>query len=381
MNCFLLNNETNIKDIPSNGKARLCYVDVDVLIASAPENLLDRRDSLLAQKFEAAYSNEYITLNEKTGANIFQVFGIKAQKIKRVYALIPSHQVDCFIPYAIALRTFLHQKETDMSQMTVVIDDQGDEKLITVFDGLKFSRTRSIHSNQVDEILPDIKRSAIDFNKKLGEFARHKETGEFRILTNNALLAQEIKIAEPKLCVDLLDCPNPAVEGLKFCDSQMKYRIPEEIIRERKMKEQRSMLMHGGIAIGILISGVIFFGCSQMNYSIAVRNLEDVRTQNTRLLQDLNEIDQRIYRDALRKTKKFNYASLFFEESSLLPSTYEIASFKFNVEGDQKNLETYVFSQDDQFYDEIPRVKIFKDAQVKNFYIKNRPGKYLRITL
>ncbi len=362
-------------------KARLCYVDVDVMIASAPQDYLDKKDSILAQKFVTVYSNEYITLDEKIDSNIFQVIGIKAEKVKEIYSLISSSKVDAFVPYAIAIRSFLVNKQTDMTRLIVFVDDLGNEKLMTVFDGLKFSRTRTIYTGNAQDILPDIKRSYIDFNKKLGEFASNKATGDFEIIINNKQMGEDIKLLEPGLAVEFLDCRYPALEGLKFIDSQIKYRIHEEIILERKKKEMRSRLMYLIISISICSAGALFFGFNQIAHSFLSRDFEGEKLKNARLKDALNKIDQHIYQDSLKKLKNLNYSSVFFEVSGLLPSTYEISSFKFFGHEKHWIFDTYIFAQDDQFYDEIPRIKILKNAEIKDFFIKNRPGKYLKVTL
>ncbi len=362
-------------------KARLCYVDVDVMIASAPQDYLDKKDSILVQKFTEVYSNEYITLDEKIDSNIFQVIGIKAEKVREIYSLIPSSKVDAFVPYAIAIRSLLVNKQTDMTKLIVFVDDLGNEKLMTVFDGLKFSRTRTIYTCNAQDILPDIKRSSIDFNKKLGEFISNKVTGDFAIITNNKQMAEDLRLLEPGLAVEFLDCQYPALEGLKFIDSQIKYRIHEEIILERKKKELRSRLMYLIISIGICRAGALFFGFNQITYSFVSRDFEGEKLKNSRLKDTLNKIDQYIYRDSLKKSKNLNYSSVFFEVSGLLPSTYEISSFKFFGHKEHWIFDTYIFSQDDQFYDEIPRTKILKNAEIKVFFIKNRPGKYLKVIL
>lgn len=362
-------------------KARLCYVDVDVMIASAPQDYLDKKDSILAQKFVEVYSNEYITIDEKIDSNIFQVIGIKAEKVREIYSLIPSSKVDAFVPYAIAIRSLLVNKQTDMTRLIVFVDDLGNEKLMTVFDGLKFSRTRTIYTGNAEDILPDIKRSSIDFNKKLGEFVSKKATGDFEIIINNKQMAEDIKLLEPGLAVEFFDCRYPALEGLKFIDSQIKYRIHEEIILERKKKDLRSRLMCLIISISVCLAGALFFGFNQITYSFLSRDFEGEKLKNSRLKDALNKIDQYIYRDSLKKSKNLNYSSVFFEVSGLLPSTYEISSFKFIGNEGHWILDTYIFAQDDQFYDEIPRIKILKNAEIKDFFIKNRPGKYLKVTL
>ncbi len=393
MNYLLFNNEIFISDgqvtrtmgkgenLGPIEKACLCCVDVDVMIASAPQDYLDKKDSILAQKFAAVYSDEYITLNERIDNNIFQVFGIKAEKVKEIYSLVPSSKVDAFVPYAIAVRSLLINRKTDMAGLIVFVDDSGHEKLITVFDGLKFSRTRTIYTGNAEDILPDIKRSHIDFNKKLGEFASKSVTGDFAVITNNRQMAEDIKLSEPGLAVEFLDCRHPALEGLKFIGPPIKYRIHEEIILERKKEEMRSRFMYLIVSISICLAGILFFGFNQITYSCASRDFDGEKLKNSRLKDALNTIDQYIYQDSLRRSKDLNYSSVFFEVSGLLPSTYEISSFKFTGNGWHRVFETYIFAQDDQFYDEIPRAKILKNAEIKDFFIKNRPGKYLKVDL
>jgi hypothetical protein len=370
-----------IENLDTIEKTRLCYVDVDVMIASAPQDYLDKKDSILVQKFQDFYSNEYITLNEKIDNNIFQVFGIKAEKVKEVYSLIPSSKVDAFVPYAIAIRSLLVNKQTAMSKLIVFVDDLENEKLITVFDGLKFSRTRNIYSCNSQDILPDIKRSSIDFSKKLGEFASNKVTGDFTIITNNKQMAEELKHLEPGLAVNFIDCRYPALEGLKFIDSQSNFRIHEEIILDRKKKERHSRLMHVIISIGICLAGAFYFGINQLNYSFSSRDFAEVKLKNSQLKDALNTLDQHIYQDSLKRTKNLNYSGVFFAVTGLLPSTYEISTFKLTGNEGHWIFDTYLFAQDDQFYDEIRKIKILKNAVIKDFFIKDRPGKYLRVAL
>ena len=74
-----------------------------------------------------------------------------------------------------------------------------------------------------------------------------------------------------------------------------------------------------------------------------------------------------------------NYAGIFLEVLGLLPCTYDMVSFNFMEHDEHWDFDTRIFSQDDRFYDEIPRIRILKKAFIRDFYSKNRPGKYLRI--
>jgi len=391
MHYLLFNNGIYISDgevvkkvekVPEIEQARLCCVDVDVMIASAPQDHLDKKDSLLAQKFAELYSNEYITISEKIGNNIFQVMGIKSERIKDIYSLIPGSGIETFVPYAIAIRGLMTERQVDMSRTIVFVDDLGaQEKLITVFDGLRFSRTRTLNSNKAEDILPDIRRSPIDFNKKSGVFTGHQSTGDLTVIINNKELFEGIKFLDPGISIEFFECQYPALEGLKFTDTPLKYRLPEEIILERKKKELRSRLRHSIIAVSIGLMASVFFGFNQIIYSFTSRDLQAEKSQNAQLRSALNRIDQQIYRDYLKKSKYLDYSSIFFEISGLLPVTYEVSSFKFSAHKDRWIFDTYIFAQDDQFYDEIPRNKILKEAEIKDSFINDRPGKYLKVAL
>ena len=80
-----------------------------------PKAQIEKKDSMLARKFGKLHpQNEYILQDEKIDDNIFQVIGIKTDKIREIYSLIPSDKVKVFIPYAIAIRNFLINKNVEL---------------------------------------------------------------------------------------------------------------------------------------------------------------------------------------------------------------------------------------------------------------------------
>jgi len=396
MNYLLINNDIFIDKgqggqrlfIPDNDvtslagldQAKICQVDVDVMIASAPENFVDQKDSLLAQKFEELYPGEYVIQDEKIADNLFQIIGIKAEKVKAIYDLVPPSKVEALVPYAIAIRSLLVHQQIDMNRPIVFVDDLGNEKLLTVFEGLKFSRTRTIHAEQTESILSDLKRSQIDFHKKLGEFA-NTFNSSFTVIINNPQMADEIKALEPGFSVEVLAMKYPALEGLKYMDAGMKYRIREDIIQERRKKERESQLLGFMLSAAICTAGLLFFGINQVQYTYLQHQLEIEQTKKASLEPMLEDLDQKIYRDFLRRSKKVDYAHVFFQLSNLLPDGYEISSFNLTQEANHRTLSAYVFSADGGFYDPLPRIKLLKNALMKDFFIQGHPGKYLKINL
>ena len=212
---FHIDKDDDLKKIlGSLDKVKLCVVEIDVLMAAAPEGPVEKKDSILVRKFNELYQHEtYIIQDEKIDNNLFQIIGIKEQKVREVYSLIPPDRVESLIPYGIALRNTLINKNVDLDKTVVFVDDFGSERLLTVFDGQKFSLTRVLVNNHED-ILPEIKRSQIDFLKKTEEFLIKKST-DFEIIVNNQALAAEISQNSEKFNVKFLDVDHPALEGLK----------------------------------------------------------------------------------------------------------------------------------------------------------------------
>lgn len=161
MNYFLFNNHILFSDgsklsslektntvLSSRGPARACVLDVDLMIASSVEEPIEKKDSILVRKFNEIYQHEaYLIQDERIDHHLFQVMGIKEQKIREIYSLISPDSIEVLVPYGLALRQCLVANQIDLDQSIVFIEELGEERFLTVFDGLIFSRTRIIHGN------------------------------------------------------------------------------------------------------------------------------------------------------------------------------------------------------------------------------------------
>jgi len=395
MNYFIFNNKILMSDgdsvqsidkIPNEGHIKLsfdsasvCVVDVDLLIAAAVEYPLEKKDSILVRKFKELYKHEaYIIQDERIDNNLFQVIGIKEQKVREVYSLIPPDKIETFIPYGIALRNTLINKTVDLNKTVVFVDDLGSEKLLTVFDGMKFSRTRVIASNSED-ILPEIKRSQIDFFKKSQEFLNKKGT-DFIIIVNNQALAGEISKNKENLQVEYLDVPYPALEGLKDTDNLIKYRLPEEDFKKRRKIELKQRLQALILSFCMVGVGLFYFLFNRVAFGIINNQCELAKQKYEQLDSQLNKLDKETYREDLKVHRPLNYGITYLSMLEIIPASYTVDSFKF-YKTDKWNLEMTLFTDDGGIFDQIPRIKILKDAEIKDIFVNNQPGKHLSITL
>ena len=388
-NDILFSDGTNVRRLDKNDnlkgimgtieEASLCVVDVDVLIAAAVENPIEKKDSILVRKFKELYQHEaYIIQDEKIDNNLFQVIGIKEQRVREVYSFIPPQKVGSFVPYGIALRNTLVKSGIDLSKTLVFVDDLGKERLLTVYNGLKFSRTRVIAHNGED-ILPEIKRSQIDFFKKNEEYI-NKENKNFIIVVNNQTLAYEISQNEEKLPVEYLDIAYPALEGLKEINPQISYRLPEEILKKRKEIELRNKITTGILSVIIVALGLFCFLFNKIELGVISDKCDLDRQIKERLDESLSLLDREIYREDLKRQKRLNFGISYLAVLDLIPTSYEVNSFKF-IKSDHWNLEMSLSAVDGGTFDPIPKTRILKSADIKDIFVNNQPGKSLKIIL
>jgi len=331
------------------------------------------------RKFKELYQHEvYVIQDEKIDTNLFQVIGIKEQKVREVYSLIPAERLNTFIPYGVALRNYLTLNSKYHNKTIIFIDDWGNEKLLTVLNGLKFSRTRVIPNNGED-ILPEIKRSQIDFYKKNEEYLSKKNT-EYVIVVNNQELAKAISKNEEKLPVEYVNIKYPAFEGLKESNSQIKFRLPEEIVKNRKEIELKNNLKTSVLSITVVAIGLIYFLFNNIETTLCSNQLEAIKQKNQVLKNILNDLDKETYRADLKIRKSLNYGVVYLTVLNTIPSSYEVDSFKFLNTG-HWNLEMNLDSGNDGTYDPIPKIGILKNADIKDIFVNGQPEKHLKITL
>ena len=360
-------------------KARICVVDVDVLIAAAVESPLEKKDSLLVRKFKELYQHEsYIIQDEKIDSNLFQVIGIKEQRVREIYSLIPPSRVESFVPYGMALRRALVNQKADLNKTIVMVDDTGQERLLTVFDGLKFSRTRVIAVNDED-LLPEIKRSQIDFFKKNEEYLSKKST-DFLILVNNRKLADELSENKEHLPVKFFNAAHPALEGLKDMSETIKYVLPEEIIKKRKNIKFKENITAAIVSLCVVAFGLFYYLFNKIEAGLINAQIVSLKTINRHLDEELKSLDRDTYRVDLRKQKFLNYGIFYLSVLDSIPPCYEITSFKF-ARANRWNLEMMLSIDKNGPMDPLVRTGILKDAEIKDVFVNDEPGKHLRIIL
>lgn len=357
--------------------AHVCLVDVDVMVAVAPEERAEQKDMVLAREFSSQYSGEFIIQDERIGTNQFQVVGAKAERVREIYRLFPGESVRAFVPYAMALRAYLTTQETIQGRPVAFVDDLDGEILITFFEGLKFSQTRRFHEEQVERIFPEIKRSAISFSKAL-----KKENGPYVIMTNNPEWARKLSLLEPGLEILSVSSPYPAMEGLKTAQFPVKFELPEEVIKRSREKERQNRLPFYLVSAVLGFSGFCFALFYQISYAIHDRAYQHVMSLQSTLEDKLTAVDREVYRSALRQSPGINYGEIYFWIRSIVPSSYEIHTIAFSAESQHRIVQVDLVLPKGADFEEIPASHLMgKKMVIENILVKDRPGKSIRIEL
>jgi hypothetical protein len=357
--------------------AHVCLVDIDVMLAIAPEERPEQKDLVLSREFSREHPGEYIIQDERVGTNLFQVMGARTEKVREIYRKLPGDKIVTFAPYAMAVRAFLNTQDIPDRKVVAFLDDWGGETLITFFEGVKFSTTRRFHDEKIERILPEIRRSAISFSKSL-----KSENGPYLVMTNNSDWAQRILALDPTQAVISLTVPFPAIEGLKTAQFPVKFELPEEVIKRTREKERCAKTPYFVAAGALILLGVFCVLFYWIGLSLQTAAYENVRGINVELEKKLVVLDQVVYRSAIQEPKGPNYGEVLYRVSHLLPPSYEMYALSFSSNGGHWQAQVDLALPSGEAFEEIPKSHLFgKDMTVNNVLVKDRPGKSIRIDL
>ena len=170
------------------------------------------------------------------------------------------------------------------------------------------------------------------------------------------------------------------MEGLKDIDTSIKYRLPEEIIQKRKEIELKKNVTSAVLSLCVVVMGVLYFLFNKIESDLIRERLSVARLAARQLDERLRILDRETYREDLKRHKVFNYGISYLALRDLIPSGWQVDSFKF-TRLDRWNVELYLSRDHEAFYDPIPRIGLLKAADIKDIFVNDQPGKHLRITI
>ena len=102
--------------------------------------------------------------------------------------------------------------------------------------------------------------------------------------------------------------------------------------------------------------------------------------QNQRLNGEFNELSRETYRADLKAQKTLNYGMTYLSILNDIPASYLVNAFRF-YKTDTWNIEMTLLVDANGTFDEIPKIKLLKSAEIKNIFVNSQPGKHIKISL
>lgn len=130
----------------------------------------------------------------------------------------------------------------------------------------------------------------------------------------------------------------------------------------------------------VVIVGLFYFLFTKLELNAAKNQCDLAMRSQGFLEKKLIELDRETYRVDLMHRKSLNYGISYLSILELIPASYKIVSFKF-YRSNRWNIEITLIPDDDVFIDPIPLIKVLKNAQIRDIFVNNQPGKHLRIVL
>ena len=334
----------------------------------APEKIPAKKDEVIASSF----TGDYAIQSEWVAHNLFQAVAIEKSKVNEIYKFLSPENVKLIVPYAVALREFIKDRDLfNKNKRVVFLDYIGNEVLLTIFNNKLFTTPRRL-SIAVNRVVTELTRSQENYK------ALNKEEKDikFLIATNSKEILDEIKKENLGEDVVYFQEKYPSLKGLKEGKFSMHYMLPEELIRLGRLKDFKKRMLSLGMMI--MISAAIFalfIGSFVVNRT-ALARLKDLRIEKVSLEEELHDSYRSKYKDILRSKKKVNVAYLVSAFTDALGAEYNIESITIKeTTGAGYTFEATVsYGSEDKPVTEFILPRLFKKARVENIFIKDRPA-------
>lgn len=356
----------------------VAVVDTLQKVVLAPEDQADKRDETISRSF----GEEYLIQYERIGLNMFQVMAIKKDVIKKIYDIFKNSRVDAVIPYAVALRGYLTREGVDVNNKCIVfLDYMGDQILLTLFDGLRFVSPRKISTSPV-RMISEIKRSEQQFNMKFRK-ENERELGFF-VLSNNKDLLEEIKTRghHTKDEVGFVDGDYPAIEGMSSAKFDACFLLPEQVLKQKRLKEFKKNLVSIVLSASLIAIGVIFISVGATFNSSAKLSYKRVGAGKEIVLEKLKTLNAKKYRAVLLKETKVDFSLVYSSFLSNMPRGYSVDKLSLRKEASSWIFEALIYLDEKSeeiisFYKE----DLFENCIVEDIVVNKRPGQRVVLNL
>lgn len=229
-----------------------------------------------------AFSSEYLVCFEKLKEDTYQVFGNPDSTFENIKNIVLPVNIDRVVPYPAAIRALIQKKVTLKPETHLIfIEDDGQDIIFTVFQGNIVTAPRILAR---DNFYPEFVEAKNDYLKD------EKETDiSFKIITNKPGLSDTLKEEkEPDFEVfETWHMSNPAVEGLKLCDTGVQFILYEAIEAKRALQKKKRQLATLFVAGAVGIVSLMFYAQSVVANKLLKQNIANLGQEKTNTQKNL----------------------------------------------------------------------------------------------
>ncbi len=303
------------------------FLDYDVKVIPAPDGNLAQRQRLIA----ACFPTNDIIQAERLGPNQYMVIGADKQKVNAVYDALLPLKVEQLVPYGMGLRAYLNdQGLLDADGISICVDDQKTQAIISICEGNRFSAPRRISITNDAQLLTEVKRS-LQAHLSDNPASREKQV---KVLINQAnwqdLFNDQFTPEQVKVFSSLCAC----LDGLVLAKFAMHFRSLEEILRQKRRQVTVNRIKAFMAGALIILVGLSTYALAWGYERSQTQELYKAKAR----LEDAQERLRNMYVQKifalLQKGGAVNYGVLYYEFYRRVPSGYVIKDWSIVNQGD-----------------------------------------------
>jgi hypothetical protein len=333
-------------------------------------NFEDPRSSYQEVLINAAFDNSFMIAQERFSDHLAQVIGAKKEVIEDIYRYFTGIRVQRLIPYAVAVRAFLHSKERlSSNQWTVFLDDLKNQAVLTIFKGSTFNESRKISMRDPQYMIAEIKRSWQGLNTEAA----------FTLVSNNqewlSVFVEQGFL--PKEDIVHVNSEFPVLEGLKSAQFAIHFAPVEQILREKKRRLWKERIAVLGVGFLLIVLGVVSYLVMHSDQVKELKQQQLLRARESSLKESLRSLYPLKALSLLTHDKPIAYAKIYFNFVTEVSSEWIVESIRmakddqgvFQFEGD-------IFPKDQNTIEEGFNVRgDFSEARVEEIILNKSLGK------
>ena len=373
--------EFSKETFPKDKNVQVLVNNVEFKVITLSEVNIHLADELVAAEFSADKIVQY----EKITNTIYQGMALPQEQVAQAYRLFDRDAIKVFIPYPIALRAFLKYKKIfDEQNVSVVVDDLQDRFVLTIFWGLRVAETREIQKKPTDKLAEEVIRSEKNF---VTNHVKEISNPVFMFISNNKELCEAISNISSHKKENTIHFEElyPAFIALDFAVFAIHFYLPDEILKQRRLKEFKRNLV-SFLAAGVMVTGaLIYFLIAEFQEHISFDKYIKLSAKRSDLIEKIKSRNSLVFKDILEKRQKINLFSLYGNFTQNVPPGYLIENFSLTLDKQNDLSGQWVFvgyvSSNNSFVSQFGTQGMFKDRVVENIFLKDSPAQRVELNV